>query len=44
MPVAVERGEADEVNRIEEEWNDRLTYPTASLIRPGFGTQLMSIA
>lgn len=28
MPVAVERGEADQVNHIEEEWNDRLTYPT----------------
>jgi len=28
MPVAGERGESDELNRMEEEWNNRLTYPT----------------
>lgn len=28
MPVAGERGEAEELNRLEEEWNNRLTYPT----------------
>jgi hypothetical protein len=28
MPVAGERGEADELNRIEEEWSNRITYPT----------------
>ncbi|MEY2555612.1 MAG: hypothetical protein QOF93_756 [Verrucomicrobiota bacterium] len=28
MPVAGERGESDELNRMEEEWNNRITYPT----------------
>jgi hypothetical protein len=28
MPVAGERGEAEGLNRMEEEWNNRLTYPT----------------
>src|SRR3981081_3121285 len=28
MPVAGESGESDELNRMEEEWNNRLTYPT----------------
>jgi hypothetical protein len=29
MPVpGKERGDADELNRMEEEWNNRLTYPT----------------
>ena len=29
MPVpGGERGDADELNRLEEEWNNRLTYPT----------------
>src|SRR5947208_1122344 len=28
MPVAGERGEASDLSRIEEEWNNRLTYPT----------------
>ena len=28
MPVAGERGESEELARIEEEWTNRLTYPT----------------
>ena len=28
MPVSGERGEAEDLNRLEEEWNNRLTYPT----------------
>ena len=28
MPVAGERGESDELGRMEQFWNDRLTYPT----------------
>src|SRR5438270_10078569 len=28
MPVAGERGESGNLNRMEEEWNNRLTYPT----------------
>ena len=28
MPVSGERGDADALNRMEEEWNNRLTYPT----------------
>ncbi len=28
MPVAGERGENDDLSRMEEEWNNRLTYPT----------------
>src|ERR1700724_724731 len=31
MPVpGKERGDADELNRMEEEWNNRLTYPTGT--------------
>ena len=28
MPVAGERGDAQDLGRLEEEWNNRLTYPT----------------
>lgn len=28
MPVAGERGESSDLGRMEEEWNNRLTYPT----------------
>src|SRR5690242_21760650 len=31
MPVpGGERGEANDLNRLEEEWNNRLTYPTGA--------------
>jgi len=33
MPVP--EGKADDLDRMEQEWNNRLTYPTGGLIRAG---------